>query len=93
MGIRLSSRKYIAYREGSHSGRVHRLGKAAYLKEYREFESPPLRMSEYAVCKGGFIYGLEKCLTWAENCVRLMAPAQKVGIVQAVKKIFTKQNV
>ncbi len=29
--------------EGSHSGRVHHLGKVAYWKQYREFESPPLR--------------------------------------------------
>ena len=32
--------------EGSHSGRVHRLGKAACPKGYREFESRPLRAVE-----------------------------------------------
>ena len=35
--------QYLYMAERSHSGLVHRLGKAAYLKGYREFESRPLR--------------------------------------------------
>lgn len=43
--------------ERSHSGRVHRLGKAAYCQRYREFESPPLREEKQPIFKGCFCIG------------------------------------
>ena len=39
--------------ERSHSGRVHHLGKVAYLYRYREFESPSLRL-ELNFCLSGY---------------------------------------
>ena len=35
--------------ERSHSGLVHRLGKAAYPKGYREFKSRPLRIDSFVL--------------------------------------------
>lgn len=73
--------------EGSHSGRVHHLGKVAYGKPYQEFESPSLRTKQYKILTPGLVHRLGKAASRKGPGVRISSPPL---LIQSMYKLGTE---